>query len=414
MSDTITRGITFTVAKTWPDGPGTRTAFQKTLSSLWREGTMAANWCLREFAKQDCECGEPGKKLPACPKFRSLTKDLRKRFASLSANTLDTIRQQSQKKYGNTRLDVWRGAQTLASYRYPMPYPVRDGDWTPFLLHGERPAVCFNVGLSERMKFSKDPCPHCDKRYTVGGTRQHITLVLQGGPGFKRQLAQFRQILDGTAEPRDMAIYRQRRGDTHRNGTTEKKPGGASRVEYDTMIKLVARYPVPKRVEGDDCLLLRTDPEALWTATHSDRVINPWVLNGDDAKKWLACIRDLHLDHAAKRQRMSQDLKVEKRTHVGQYAQHLGRLDAMCSKHRNRLKTFTQQCAAGIVGYCVRRKIATLIYDDTNREWMPSFPWSALRVELRSRCEAAGITAGGVLLSEDDDRVEEVAVYAAE
>jgi hypothetical protein len=132
------------------------------------------------------------------------------------------------------------------------------------------------------------------------------------------------------------------------------------------------------------------------------------VLNADDARQWLARMRDAHADHAARLQRMAQDLKVERRTHVGAYAQHRGKLDAMCDKHRRRVGTFLKQCAAGIVNYCVRRKVHSLIYDDTDRSWMPKFPWAMLRTELRNRCEQSGVQAGGTLLLAEEEAEEVV------
>jgi hypothetical protein len=219
-------------------------------------------------------------------------------------------------------------------------------------------------------------------------------------------MAQFRQMVDGTAKICEMSIYQQRCGSTHRNDTSGKEPGGASRVRSRIMVKLVARFPVAPAKEATGALLLTTDPDALWTARHDDRVVSPWVLNADEARSWLARMQNAHLDHAARIRRMSQDLKVEKRTNVGQYAQHLGKLEAMCEKHNRRVRTFLQQCAAGIVNYCRRRHIATLVYDDTCRDWMPSFPWARLRLELRIRCQAAGIEACGTLSQADDTEVE--------
>jgi hypothetical protein len=386
MSETVTRAITFSVSHVH-DG-GTWDEFQKMLHELWRCSTEASNWAMQYYARTD-NLGEAGATLPPCPKLYAYP-HLSAHFPGLSSGVCATIGRNTERDYRRHRAQFWRGGRSLPLYRYPAPYPLRKQDWKPCLVHGERPGVCFSTGSKKG-----------------GGTRRW-TLVLSGGPGFSRQLAQFRQIVAGTAAPCDLAIYRQRAGETHRNQTSGKAPGGASKVQYRVMLKIVAKFPVAERGPADGTLVLKTDPAALWVACHDGRVVSPWVLNADDARQWLARMRDAHADHAARLQRMAQDLKTERRTHVGAYAQHRGKLDAMCDKHRRRVGTFLKQCAAGIVNYCVRRKVHSLIYDDTDRSWMPKFPWAMLRTELRNRCEQSGVQAGGTLLLAEEEAEEVV------
>ena len=400
--ETITRAITMAVAHPLPEG-GWAT-FQAYLDVLWAETTAASNWCMREYARLDRECGEPGQKLPPCPPFPSFKDELQKRFTTCSASTLDGIQYSTKREYLRRRFRVWRGLESLVSYRYPAPFPVRKDRWIATLLDDQRPVVCFTTGLTTKRKLTT--CEYCAKGYTGGGTRQHWSLVLRGGAPFARQLAQFRQVVNGEAKPCDLAIYRKRAGSTHRNGTEDRSPGGAPCVRYDVMLKIVAKFPRPAKVEGTSCLNLDTDRDAFWVARHDGRVIKPFVLNGDDLHRWLQRMRECHLDHAAKRQRISQDMKVERRTKVGPRESLAAKLNGMCEKHARRVSTFIKQCVAGIVNYCIRRKISVLIYNDTERGWMNSevtFPWSRLRMELRSSCEAAGIVAGGVLIDCDEE-----------
>lgn len=372
----VTRAITFSASHVVEGG--TWQELMTTLRRLWSSATEASNFAIRHYALTD----DPG--MSKCPKLYAYPQ-LSERFPEVSTGTLATIGRNTERDYRRHRMAFWGGARALPLYRYPAPYPIRKQDWRAGLLDGQRPCVFFFTGQKK------------------GGGIQKWQVVLSGGPGFQHQLGHFRQLLSGEARPCDLAIYRQRCGGTHRNQAGEKGAGGASRVSYRVMIKIVAKFPRRGGGEATGALLLRTDPGALWVAEHDGRVVRPWVINADEAARWLARMRDAHADHAARRRRMSEDLKLEIRTHVGKRRQMLGCLDAMCDKHRRRLNTFVRQCAAGIVNYCVRQKVACLVYDDTNREWMPSFPWSSLRTELKSRLEANGIDAGGVLLSADEE-----------
>lgn len=384
--DTVVRAIAFPVACV--AAGGTWQEFSQAMHTMWRASTRAANCVIQHYALADKVNVGDGPLPPF--EYTNVYQALVRSFPELLTTTFSSICQSSGKAYLRYRTQFWNGARALPLFRYPAPFPVHNQAWKPVLVNGERPGVQFSMG-SKRSKLTR------------------WTLVFAGGPGFKRQLAHFRQLMDGTAKAGELTVYRQRCGSTHRNGTTEKSPGGASREHYRIMVKMVIRTPAPPKKEATGVLLLTTDPDVLWTARHDERVVSPWVLPGDEALSWLARMREASLTHAVMVRRMSQDLKVEKRTHVGQYAQHLGRLDKICEKHRRRVRTFLQQCAAGIVNYCRRRSIGTLVYDDTCKEWLPSFPWFQLRLELLARCQAHGITAGGTLLqaSATDGETEE-------
>ena len=407
MSETVTRAITFSVSHVH-DG-GTWDEFKAMLHELWRCSTEASNWAMQQCARND-NFGEAGGPLPEVSGLVAY-KEIVARYPSLGTASSSTLQRAVTRKYRSVRTSVWRGSQSLPFFRYPAPYPIPAAKADLVWVTGPRGAPAPEEGgvpeLTVRQIVAKRARQEASGRrpalrFKTGteatGSLHHWTVELSGGRGFERQLAQFCQILNGEATQGEVAIYQQRCGKTHRNQASGKAPGGASRVEFRVIVKIVAHFPVRPRGPATGTLELRTDPDALWVACHDGRVVSPWVLNADDARQWLARMRDAHADHAARLQRMAQDLKVERRTHVGAYAQHRGKLDAMCDKHRRRVGTFLKQCAAGIVNYCVRRKVHALIYDDTDRSWMPKFPWAMLRTELRHRCEQSGVQAGGTLL----------------
>lgn len=387
---TVTRAVTFSVAKVH-DG-GTWKEFMQTMHECWRIVTAASNGCMRHYVQTD-QAGPTVGQIPACPKLYCYPLVTRF-YPELHTSVAASVARSTEREYRRNRIQFWRGNMAVPLYRYPAPYPIPKQKWSPCLVDGQRPGVCFATGSRK------------------GDGINRWTLTLSGGPGFARQLKQFRQILAGEADRCDLTIYRQRCGGTGHNQTSEKSAGGASRVSYRVMVKIVAKFQVADRPAPTGALVLKTDPEALWVACHDGRCVQPWVLNADDARKWLAWMKQSHLDHAARRQRLAEDSKLERRTHVGHRGQLQGAMDTMCEKHRRRLKTFCAQAAASVVGYCRRQGLATLIYDDTERGWMPSFPWSKLKTELRNRCEAAGIEPGGSLLLGDGGEEVEVSADA--
>lgn len=396
---TVVRAVTFPVAtvheRTWQE-------FGDCMRELWRQGTRAANWCVQEYARRDNvhEIGQEA--LPKMPCFTakgdSVYLQLPERFPEVSTATLCCIARRTLAYYQEHRLAFWLGRERLPLYRYPFPYPITKPSWTPLWLHDERPAVRFHSGQPRKQ-----------------GNGQGWTLVLAGGPGFRRQLGQFGQIMADPDCRCEMAIYRQSCGDTHHAQGSQRGPGGHQTVRYRTMVKLVARFPRRGQEEATGCLLLRTDPEAFWVAEHDGRVVRPWVLNDDQTQNWREEMRQAHLRHRAWLQRMGEDMKLERRLRyhpcagfgrAGSRPQMEDAYTKRCNKHRRRVNTWVDQATAMAVNYCVRRKVAGLFYDDTNQDWMPSFPWSQVRTRLRQRCEAEGIYAGGTLEAIKEDEVE--------
>lgn len=394
----LTRSVTFAIASV--EG-GTWQEFTALMYEMGRDATAAANWAIRQHAQHD-NLGNCRGQLPAFSEPADIYDLAKRTFPLMPTGTLSQLLQDARNAYKRARTAIWHGNQSLPLFRFPAPFPVRAQEWTPVWVHDERPGFCFASGrLSDpdRPKYPKNHvCPHCGKKPLL----KHWTVILAGGPPFKRQLGQFTQMMEGKAIKLSMAFLMKRCGGTHRNDTVLKAPGGGQSVRQRFMAKLVVHFPLPPVRPRVGCVTLRTDSQALWIADHEGNEVSPWVLNGDEMRERLQYIQCRVLDHAARRQRMAQDLKLERRTHVGKRQQSLDALQRICTKQQRFINTFIQQSAAGVVNWCDRQHIHTLLYDDSNRDWLNPFPWYALRQALRNKCAEAGIVAGGVLACEDD------------
>ena len=391
MSDTITRCVTFRVATVegykWKE-------FMDVLHSCWRQSTDLYNFATRSLLLQDNPRLPQQTKIPKFPKRsgESLYLECAKVFGDLPTSTIASITRDAQRYYIKHRNSYWKGNEGIPLKKYPAPFPIHNEKWTPFMWNDQRPAIKFATGQPINKKNGKDWC-----------------LILAGNKGFSYQLNDFKKILSGEAVKGEMALYRQRAnvGD-NRSGFDASVNGGGNTVRYSIMCKIAIELPKPELKEAYGCLNLKTDPEAFWVAEHEGRIIHPWIFNGDELASWLGRAKEWQDKHAIYRQRIYEDMKLERRVHVGKKQQMLDNLDKRCDKHKKRIKTWIQQACAQIANYCVRQKIAAVMYDDTNKSYMPKFPWFQLKITLKNALEGRGIICGGTLGCVEDVATTEI------
>src|SRR5262249_24874423 len=114
-------------------------------------------------------------------------------------------------------------------------------------------------------------------------------LRLRGGRERRRQLAAFAQIVSHAAIPGEFSLYRQRASSAvHRRTVTERSAGGAARVSYRVMAKLVAWFPRPQQERPRAGVLeVRTGRNALFVVRAPGRE-EPWLLHADHVRRWIA------------------------------------------------------------------------------------------------------------------------------
>jgi len=349
----VLRAVTFPVVgplgRDWQE-------LRKALAEGWSQSTRLANWCATELYAADVR-REPGMaKLPAMP-HTYLYPKARETFPDFPSSLLVAIEHAVSGKYRSKRYQLlWLGEVSLSNFRYPFPYPIAGANWSAKFVD-DRPVVRCSIA------------------------REMFDLRLRGGAEFRRQLAAFRQIVDGTAVQGELSIYRVRASESDgRNGAKE-----GSRVAWRIMAKLVAWLPrkeAAKR-EAERFFSLRTDADSLLYGVLQDRE-TPWVLNADRVRDW---------SHQHRRwlQRMADDSNAETRKPKRRRKRLLAEYDRRAEKYRNRMKSFIQETASSVAGFCLRNKVTRVKYDDADKSYLEGFPWHDLKGRLAVKLDEAGI-----------------------
>lgn len=339
MSDTVIRAVTIPVACPFGDDPAgvawTWDSFNERLAAAFRLSTDLANWCVRRLFVLD----DPAS--AACPDavkkwygYKDAAENYPRagEWAGAMAG-LNLVCRAVQRKYVQQRFDVMvRHDSSLLTYRFPQPYPVHNQNWKPEFEHGKYACV----------------------RISVPGVGM-VALALETRAGFRRQLAMFRQLCDGTAKKGEAALYRDRKG--------------------NVLLKMVGRFPRRERGPATGVAFVHTDPGALLVVEVSGRAVK--VTNADHIRREVA-------KHKAFLRRAGDDKKREVRMDRRHRANFDKAIDARCGKQADRLKTAIHQVAAQVARMCERVGVGLVAYDDSHRGFIPEgFPWHALKERLR-------------------------------
>lgn len=135
-------------------------------------------------------------------------------------------------------------------------------------------------------------------------------------------------------------------------------------------------------------MLVRTDPNAFWVAEQEGHP--PWIVNADHVRRWQA-------EHRTFLQRFAEDMKREKRWPKRKRLRMNGARARRCDKNRSRLETWSHQVTASLARLAAARRVGEVIYDDSPRGFLESFPWHELKVKLAYKLEGLGIRFSGCL-----------------
>jgi len=390
--------------------------FCKALHACWEQSTALANWCARELDRRDAVRlpGMGPRDMPPPPKIPDTKKpkdwkgpktkgNVLRGLYGLAAVALRTDRgfwagnlggvasltRAVQRKYVQDRpAAIWHGERRSARYRYPYPYGVPAKDWDAEMRDG-KPVVVLKLP----------------------GVEGKVELQLRGGPEFARGLRDFRWVAGcpcpacaevkakgderPTCRKKQLLITRQRASEgCHRRTDSERPPGGAARVSYRIMVKLIVDGPETQK-HGDRVLTLCTDPAALWVAGLDGR--RAWVLNADHIKR--AC--DWQERHRVRRQRWAEDCKAERRASRRKRRQFQDRRDKACEKQARRMKSWCQESAAHLARFAARQRVGCVLYSDGDKGFLPGFPWHLLKT-----CLASALAGHGISLFSTSDEEE--------
>jgi hypothetical protein len=364
------RAVTFPVAEVLD---GNWSEFTTALRDCWSRSTALANWAVTELAKNDTIRAPDQAQLGPMPPLAlyQLWQGHHQRCQWIgAAQSANAILRAVENKYRKSRLEViWRAAANLPRYRYPVPYPVHNAAWQ---------ATYLEYAGSDG-QISKVPA------VSVPLGQRRWLLRLRGGPERRRQLASFAQIVTRAAIQGELSLYRRRASSgAHRSDLTGRGTGGAARVPYRVMAKLVAWLPQPLRERTHEGVLeVHTGSNALFVAWAPGRA-KPWLLHANHVRRWialhrrrLACIRD--------------DTKAERRRPKRQRVQTNDHLAQLTYRHRCRLETFCHQAAKMLAAFAGRCQVAEVIYDDQNTTYFSEFPYFTLRQLFEQKLEDLGI-----------------------
>lgn len=340
----VTLPVVSPVDATWEE-------FRNALRTAWADTTAVANWAVRELLKADVVRTPDLEKLPPMPSLY-LYPGAREIAPDLSTQSVVSTLQAVEQKYRAARYDmIWRRATSPPSYRYPTPYPVHNQAWKAL------------VGPDGEALVS----------FPMGGRRW--TLRLRGGPQFRRQLGQHRQIASAEALRGELAIYQ-------RDGLV--------------MAKLVAWLPRTERKgRSEGCtMVVRTSEGALLLyQVEGDRERKSVQ---DQVRRWTA-------EHRRRLQGLSDDRKREKRVPAERLRAMQEQSDAWVRKHRRRIDTVLHQVTAEVAGVAERRGVTRAELDIEDRGYVESFPWHRLVERLKWKLDEAGV----VVVDASGDVVED-------
>ena len=340
----VLRAITMKVAEpldsTWDE-------LRPKLKQAWADTTACSNWMMTELYARDVRREGAERSQAKMPQMGRvyLYPEARKRFPNLPAQSVAAIEQAVQRKYRARRRDViWTCSASLASFRYPTPYPVHNQSWAA-CIEQDRPVVSFSLG-DGRQRFR-----------------------LKGGPHYRRQMAAFRLMVRGAAERGELAVLQ--------------------KFGQPLMVKMVAWLPRPE-VESspDGVLAVYTRKDALLQAVNGkDEAL--WTYNGDHLRRWIE-------EHTRQLQRWSEDQKFEQRP--GEFklrpdvATFQARRSAAVRKQQNRMDSALHEIAFQLATYARRRKFQAVRYDDTERGFLgEKAPWFRLRQLIGEKLDYFGI-----------------------
>lgn len=164
----------------------------------------------------------------------------------------------------------------------------------------------------------------------------------------------------------------------------EIKYGAAKIIQKNkagkTIWMLALAVKVPKReVVAGQRLLVRTMPDAILAASWRGR--KDWIYNGDH-------IRHRLIARDRQTQRLREDMKAEPRESRGGAVVFSER---QTTKHDRWIKQMLHEIASNVVAFAERNGRATLVYDDSCRDFLSHFGYFRLEELIKEKSDARGV-----------------------
>lgn len=357
----------------WPE-------FRKSLNAAWVESTSLSNWMSSEMYARDIRRALGDEKLGPMPKIY-LYPEAVKIHPEIPSGAVASMEQTIKRRYSAKRFQVlWTRECSISNYRYPYPAAFPRQSWKP--------------SYETAGKESGDMVP-CVSLVMRRGER--FLLQLRSGQDFRRQLSDFKAIVDGRAFGGEISFVRKKVSDDHRNGVSGRDSGG-QKARYRVMCKIAGWFPRKDPGERSGMMFVRTDVDAMVVAL-DEKGERLWWYNGDDIKR-------LQARHKRRLDRLADDHKNEYRPH----AKFQSLRETWSENQQNYLKNSVHQIANSVCGLASRKKYAVVKYDDSERRYCEQFPWFSLASRLESKCTELGlefIHSSAEVKKDTEDSLEE-------
>lgn len=379
----VTRSVTMPVYQPlgWQDGrtgavtPITWQEFRQSLRPVLLQSTCLANWAVQELFRRDAVRTPSMPQPPPMPEVNlyQLFQNYPDRdFWAGATQSANCIFKAVERAYAKQRREIfYHRDHSRLTYGYPYPFPVHCDAWQPLIVEDS-----YRVSLSY--------------------PGQRVLLECKSDPQFWRQLQSFRHLLENPDLRGECKL------DMNRHG--------------QVLLRLSGYFVRKEKTERKRVMVVTTDPNAFWVVEVDGRR-EPWILNADHVRGrlWqLRCaeVRAIIANHTSFRQRMSEDLKYEKRWPKRRRRQMLHRLQERCAKNNDRVKAFNHEASSILIAFAERQEVGKILYCDDNHDFFRDatgnelpYSWHDLREKVVSKGQMSRIEVQHVTSNASDEEV---------
>lgn len=311
-----------------------------------KEHRIASNVAMREYAKIDEGVDSEGK-LKKWKPTNGVYAACREAAPGLDTNSLASLLQRLSGTYSERRFDMHvAGKFSLPHFTRIQPVVIKGGSWKAGFDEENRPIISVRFG----------------SRDAEGERSERHILRLAGGHEFRRQLADFRKIVNGEAKAADMRLCPR--------FIEGKLKGIVARI------CLTAERKEKQEAEGD--LLVKAGDGAL-------------IQFGPLPPIHIDEMRGLVIGHRKRIQRLSEDLKHERRSPRARRESVTDVQGREAAKYDRAMKTHLERIVCHVVKWAERNRKAAIHWRQGSTEILPEFPWARLRDMIKIKSEAIGI-----------------------
>lgn len=352
----VPRAVTVGVA------PEDWSSFRAAVNPTFAAVRAVANWAYSALHNAEKPREPNAEKMPKKPAvyLYGLAKDHCPFWGSLPASIANAVLRQVEQDYGSDRYEVvWTGARSTRSYQYPAPVPIPAQSWT----------------------LEKNDGQYVASMLVANGGRVTVPLFVR-----RHQRAILDHILSVPLVRGACKLIEHRRHNPRGADANGRDSSNGSR--YQSSIRLMISYYALRegaRGTADTQWSVSTTAESLLVAMDGED--EAWRLHADHAMR-VAIRHDAHLSRLS---RLSDDRKAETRKPKRDAKPRLAMLRARSDKDKDRLRSACHEISAHLVNVAKRRRVAKILYNDSDKSFCASFPWAMLRLMVDQKARAANI-----------------------